>query len=359
LRTSIERIRDKYPARPNRLVVIGHSFGGLITYYALSNIFIERFMSSIHSQAKNGEEKLNNPTLIKGFGDLVVLINPAIEAMRFFSIYDMTQEYINTNINKNQKLQIQLPKLVILSSEADFENKRLFPIGRYLSLFMLNKFYDKIKRKYSEIDEEKAELQVIGQFENYIGYSLKIDDSFPIKEKNDEYEIINKLKRQWFDSKESIFNFPETKLTIEKGNRLIPYLIIKTTKDIIPGHSMPIFSDKIEKNKAIKLLQFIRYLILLSEPEDIKAKEKSKEFINSLISGKSIKEIMDILKISQNISPLHYKEYDLDKIREKKYPDMADVYNHVLNNPSYNLEDNLKEQINNLVTKQALLAKEN
>jgi len=366
----LETIRNKYSERKNRLVVVGHSFGGLITYFALSNIFIERFISSRYTtcrSAKSGDEKLRQDsptTCLKGFGDLVVLINPALEAMRFFSLYDLTQKYIH-NIGGKQEPK-QLPLMAILTSEADVATKWAFPAGRYLSLLMLQRFYKLLKRPYGkvEIEEEEAELTTIGHFNSYITHTLEgfeNEDKFDPKK---EHAIISELKRKWVtpdepeDKRE--FEFPGTKLTSE-GHYLNPYLVIKVKKNVISGHSMPrlyspksgrlsrLFSNnrKREAKQAIKLLQFMRYLIFLSDPPDqdaiVTSKNKDLEGLR-YVGERNTNKALEALRESYNASPIHHKASDIRQLLEEaeENPDWLKIFEKALH-PS--LQDYLPDNV--------------
>ena len=58
-----------------RTYVIGHSFGGLITYQANSQSLALGYGSAVLAMREAPD--------VRGLGDLVILINPAIEALRF------------------------------------------------------------------------------------------------------------------------------------------------------------------------------------------------------------------------------------------------------------------------------------
>lgn len=87
-----------------RLVIIGHSFGGAVVYSALSEVFMQRFVATKESP----EKKCSN---VNGLADLVVLINPAFEAMRFATLSDMANDV-------SRYCKEQLPVLAILTSET-------------------------------------------------------------------------------------------------------------------------------------------------------------------------------------------------------------------------------------------------
>ena len=117
------------PPVKSRLVVVGHSFGGAVVYSATTQILASRFIDS-----RAGKGYVDTA---KGFGDLVVLLNPAFEALSYAPSYDFAQarcSYFNN----------QVPKLVILTSEADYATKLAFPAGRIFSTFF--ETHDTIER---------------------------------------------------------------------------------------------------------------------------------------------------------------------------------------------------------------------
>jgi len=114
-----------------RMITIGHSFGGLIVYEALSEHFIDgvTFTPGIrvcdHSDLKT--------TDVPGFGDIVFLLNPAFEGMR----YDPIDQAVS--IRNDCYKRYQSPILVAITSESDEYTKTAFHWGRLLAtLFTQN-----------------------------------------------------------------------------------------------------------------------------------------------------------------------------------------------------------------------------
>ncbi|NOS75139.1 MAG: esterase, partial [Methyloglobulus sp.] len=107
----LEEIRDNKntdASKPkSRLVVVGHSFGGAAVFSATAQIFADRYIKKHYGEGHHKD--LDNSH--EGFGDLVVLINPAFEALRYAPLYDMAQS--DCIDNPDQK-----PKLTILTSEG-------------------------------------------------------------------------------------------------------------------------------------------------------------------------------------------------------------------------------------------------
>lgn len=93
------------------LVIAGHSFGGMIVFSALAQSLIEA------ASAPAGR-------LVPQFADLVLLVNPAIEAARYLPIYDLVQSpAFQSRTSK------QLPVFICAQAENDQPVGVWFPVG--------------------------------------------------------------------------------------------------------------------------------------------------------------------------------------------------------------------------------------
>jgi len=97
----------------NLLVLLGHSFGGQVLFRATSQFL----MANAAVPAKDQP--------MKGYGDLVVLINPALEAAQYMPLFEtaIRQEYS----------QRQRPVLVGVTTNADDATGFWFPLGRWIT----------------------------------------------------------------------------------------------------------------------------------------------------------------------------------------------------------------------------------
>ncbi len=151
------------PKPKNKLVVIGHSFGASVTFNALAHVYLERFLAGVYS--------IDSGPRFRGYGDLVVLINPAIEAMRYMPFQSAVRYYAQRPMPDNADFSKELlPRLVVLSSESDFPTRRLFPLGRVFSTFMethrgLDQSTDLgLQSRYSEWAMDRS---TVGNFEGF------------------------------------------------------------------------------------------------------------------------------------------------------------------------------------------------
>ncbi len=121
----------------NRIVTIGHSFGGAIVLSALHDVFVDRMVNLTRYAVSRCEneppdrdgtwnQKRGAPCVnIKPFGHGVVLLNPAIEANQLFPLKEMISRY--------QYTDEQDTLMHIISTEADLATKYAFPAGQWLN----------------------------------------------------------------------------------------------------------------------------------------------------------------------------------------------------------------------------------
>ena len=203
---AIKRVKD-YQAggkdkSSTRLVIVGHSFGGAVVFSALSQIVDDRF---VHTVGPDGAV-----TDADGFGDLVVLLNPAFEALQFSSLSDMTTE-------RRTYFASQLPVMAILTSTGDMATKRAFPIGRWFSTFWEKtrdvERHNPVINSDQLIDQKDANRQAIGHFEPYRSHDLAPVDNGELGTEQEvrQYAISS---QQWENDKPgSVIEFTGTRLT--------------------------------------------------------------------------------------------------------------------------------------------------
>lgn len=224
---------------PSRLVVIGHSFGGAVTYTALQNILADRYFDSRAGKTFQGDAK--------GFGDLVVLVNPAFEAMRFANLYDIGQQASGGKSCRNY-FTSQVPRLAILTSETDLATKWAFPTGRFFST--LFESHNELQRYDCQLDaqtgryvpvpltvaEGSADRTAVGHFEPFITHRLKgVKDRAKRREDFDMRE----LQKLWQGQKaQGGLPFEGADL-VHKGKThpFNPYLNVYVDESLMDGHN--------------------------------------------------------------------------------------------------------------------------
>jgi hypothetical protein len=138
VREFLVRMRDAYESHASALkgsherklmglITIGHSFGGQVVLRATST-FIEHELMQLGGapaylrlpSVAGGGPQLSAP--VRGFGDLVVLINPAVEAAAYQRLHALGLAY--------QYSTAQTPIMLTISADNDVPRSKLFPIGR-------------------------------------------------------------------------------------------------------------------------------------------------------------------------------------------------------------------------------------
>ena len=106
------------PEAKVRMIIIGHSFGGLIVFNAISGYLIE----SLTEQGQGStEEASRSAATLQRFGDMVVLLNPAFEATRYTPLQRVAA--------RRKYDHYQAPILVLITTTADTATKVCFQLG--------------------------------------------------------------------------------------------------------------------------------------------------------------------------------------------------------------------------------------
>jgi hypothetical protein len=259
---------------PSRLVLIGHSFGGAVVYTAIQNILADRYYNSRVGKTFQGDAK--------GFGDLVVLMNPAFEALRFSTLYDIGQQItINGENGKDCRNYFsgQVPRLAILTSETDWATGVAFPAGRFFSTIFeshtnLDRFDCKLDAKSGSykptallVKEGAADRTAVGHFEPFITHRLNSVSYRAKRVKSFDYSQLSEL---WSGQKFSGTLSFESADLVHKGKThpLNPYLNVYVDEDLMDGHN-----DIWGKGVA----SFIRDLIVVSTMPQLKPKPEPEQ----------------------------------------------------------------------------------
>lgn len=254
------------PGRHTRLVVVGHSFGGAVVHTALTQILENRFVGTTGPAGVQGD--------VAGFADLVVLINPAFEAMQFSPLSDMATE-------RGTYFASQLPVVLEMTSEADYATRYAFPAGRWFSTWF-EKTHDRKRRNAVTgveeiIDESDSNLTAVGHFEPYRTHKLyPLDDlkrsQVKVLSADDSARLFVQSSDDWAADKPGS-KIPFGSVMLERNATSAgrnPYLLTYVDKHLITDHND--ISDP-------RIIEFVKQLILIStqDPERTKAIRRSQQ----------------------------------------------------------------------------------
>jgi pimeloyl-ACP methyl ester carboxylesterase len=147
---------DESPEKhATRLVIVGHSFGGAIMYSALDNILKENTLKNV-MPFERGETNAVG-VISGGAADLVVLINPAFEALLYSGLAEAASSCTNYNPD-------QTTILMTIGAENDQATGIAFPVGQ---------FFPALVQNFKPNSEERILNRTsLGHYQRYFDYEL-------------------------------------------------------------------------------------------------------------------------------------------------------------------------------------------
>ncbi|KPW00699.1 hypothetical protein [Pseudoalteromonas sp. P1-8] len=249
----IEDAVKGYPIRnaQNKMVTIGHSFGGAALYSALKGVLANRFTQS---------RPFGTTNEVDGFGDLVLLMNPAFESLQYQSLFELSQ------YNCLPYPETQLPKLMVLASKQDKAVGITFQIGRLPYTLLENheeQFATRCITPYDRNDEYavnqwRADMLAIGHHAAYSTHKLQKRTSTLTKDNKNLTSQESWLKNQRND--DGIIPITNN-VELESYNKTLannPYMSVFVVDNLIPGH------NEIWGNEIV---EFVRELIQITNSE--------------------------------------------------------------------------------------------
>lgn len=135
-----------------RTIYVGHSFGALIVYEAVENDLLARIASGELSIEQGMKDTIPRAP------DLVVLLNPAVEAARFQPVYRLMTSRTYTHV--------QAPLMAIVTSDADSATRYAFPLGEAFT-----------HEDWKSEQQRQATLQTIGHDRDFVTHRYVVKDS--------------------------------------------------------------------------------------------------------------------------------------------------------------------------------------
>lgn len=201
------------------LVTVGHSFGGQVLFKAVSGSLERDLIDALSRGTQNpATNKISLTEIVSGFGDMTVLLNPALEAFQYERIHRLARSSTFTSR--------QAPVLLTVSAEDDSARKYWFPLGRNLNLLFRPTFPDdKGKELWTTALGEYIPQQT--------HYLEKTDEPSDLKDSL-YYEC--RIKHEDFSDRHILGN-AELKPQEERAQPYSPVVIAHTSNKIVHEHN--------------------------------------------------------------------------------------------------------------------------
>jgi len=231
-----DRSRDKSGDRNVRMLTIGHSFGGLITYAATGGEFVR---NAVRFKDRRAERPFDR--FVSRVGDMVVIVNPAFEGARYEPLHTAGQRMCGVEPN-------QLPVLVIVTSEGDWATRITFPLARWFDTLL----------ERSIGHEDDAIVKAVGHDDLYTTHTLSICDEAdarcaevcpsPVPASQErvgalsartiesEYSYMQRFAHSGFTRHDYLCGRLDLQATQHWHPDDNPFWVVRTTKDVIRDH---------------------------------------------------------------------------------------------------------------------------
>ncbi|SFK40030.1 hypothetical protein [Methylocapsa palsarum] len=190
----LRQYRNQKPPGKRLLVIVGHSFGGMIIYSAVAQSLIEAAATP--------------PGAIStSFADLVLLVNPAIEAARYLPVHEL----VKLRDLAARAEDAQHPVFICVTSSNDWATGFAFPAGN---------LYRLATERWKNVKERQAMINTIG----HISW-MKTHDLIAVGEAGTERPAL-------------------TPSADTQG--VGPFWVVRASPDVINGHSdifRPVFLE--------------------------------------------------------------------------------------------------------------------
>lgn len=180
----IQALRSEVRGTRSRLIAVGHSFGASVLFSATKNDIVQTLMQ----EARDGEVKPD------GIDQMIILVNPAIEATPFMPLRELTENlprYLRQDDKRSEVRPGQTPReaardlyerprrpiLAIFSSEGDWATRLIFPFGRIFSTFAFESHQnlERLNRRGEREDHSEWNLDrdALGNHKFFVTHELK------------------------------------------------------------------------------------------------------------------------------------------------------------------------------------------
>ena len=158
--TSLLAIDEIAQQKGLRLVTVGHSLGAALIFTAVQHKFITEVAGSRQVRPIGKSDRI-----VRGFGDMVVLVNPAIEAWEYEPFYQDTRQRVGR------------PEIITIATSADAAVGKAFPASRVVQYLW----------KPGNIKKGGSNLSGMGRYESHVTHTISyegIDKRSPPEEES-------------------------------------------------------------------------------------------------------------------------------------------------------------------------------
>jgi hypothetical protein len=213
------------------LTIVGHSLGGAMLLSAMQQIVFNNEHPHYPTPAR---------PLLKGVGNLVILLNPAVEARRY--------GYFEEAVARGAMFDpAQAPVLLTVSSKGDWPNKWPFWIARFITtLHSPNRWYEPA-RSLVNLGFRKTWRTHSLDIPLDIAKALDKEDPLVFGEEDYYQENVTPSSPELHLAGDAKFWRSKLRLTKRADSGLAsdaPFLIVQATEALIPGHNA-IFSNRL------------------------------------------------------------------------------------------------------------------
>lgn len=185
---------ETYQCKPVRLLIVGHSFGGLIVYNAVAGQLIDNVTQGLDVVPGTGTcaDARKGDALVRSYADLILLINPAFEGVRFEPLHQAVSARARIEPGgKGAFCPNQRPVLVSVTSKNDLATRFAFRFTRssLVNTQSMNSNFDDDETSYIWREEAEAHKKTLGHVRRYqthllVGAGRLVGDRSPVRAKD-------------------------------------------------------------------------------------------------------------------------------------------------------------------------------
>ncbi|HUF10168.1 MAG TPA: hypothetical protein VMO47_12650 [Rhodothermales bacterium] len=206
------------------MVSIGNSFGGQVTFAAVADTLKQRLADQVGVEPNAKQPK----GTLRGYGDLVVLVNPALDAAQY--------ESIDILARKREYSPSQRPVLMVVSSEGDWPNRLFFPPARFLSVR---------KEPLGRSGQFRKKTRTLGHVRQHVTHCLSVEEEscrgYPESDKSARSQLSTLLVSPKVAETAPLSGSFDTCGTtfrpVQKVSPYLPFTVIRATDDVVSHHT--------------------------------------------------------------------------------------------------------------------------